>query len=294
LGTVQLGMPYGIANRTGQPDDAAACAIVQTAWDAGVRFFDTAQAYGRSEAVLGRGLRAADAAAQACVITKLHPALSPAGPAAIRGGLEESLQRLGLRRLWGVLLHGEGQLDGWATCYRPALQPLVAEGRVLHLGASVYSPERALQALATEGIGAVQVATNLFDRRLVRNQFFTRAAAAGCTVFVRSVFLQGLVLLRPAELPPAMPFAVRALATLGSFCRQHGLAPAHLALSYALQRAGPAARIVMGVDSAAQLREDIALFQQEPVSASLLDEWDRLWPDDDPLLVDPSRWPKRT
>lgn len=46
LGTAQLGMAYGVANTAGQPTSEAATGLVATAWGAGVRSFDTAQAYG--------------------------------------------------------------------------------------------------------------------------------------------------------------------------------------------------------------------------------------------------------
>jgi len=39
LGTVQLGMPYGIANTSGQPDHATARALVKAALDNGIRHF---------------------------------------------------------------------------------------------------------------------------------------------------------------------------------------------------------------------------------------------------------------
>ena len=54
LGTVQLGMPYGIANRLGKPSQEVATSIVRTAWSKGIREFDTAQGYGDSETVLGK------------------------------------------------------------------------------------------------------------------------------------------------------------------------------------------------------------------------------------------------
>jgi aryl-alcohol dehydrogenase-like predicted oxidoreductase len=52
-----MGMPYGIANRTGQPNLRNALAIIRSARDHGIREYDTAQAYGRSEEVLGQALR---------------------------------------------------------------------------------------------------------------------------------------------------------------------------------------------------------------------------------------------
>ena len=57
LGTVQFGMPYGVANRTGQPSYPDVVAILAAAVEGGVNCFDTAAAYGTSEDVLGRALR---------------------------------------------------------------------------------------------------------------------------------------------------------------------------------------------------------------------------------------------
>ncbi|MEN9561731.1 MAG: hypothetical protein RIQ56_1004, partial [Candidatus Parcubacteria bacterium] len=52
LGTVQLGMSYGIGNFSGQPSRAQALEIIDRAWEAGIRTFDTAAAYGEAEIVL--------------------------------------------------------------------------------------------------------------------------------------------------------------------------------------------------------------------------------------------------
>ena len=54
LGTVQLGIPYGIANQTGMPDDTTALEILRAAHEHGYTWLDTAAGYGQSEAVIGR------------------------------------------------------------------------------------------------------------------------------------------------------------------------------------------------------------------------------------------------
>src|SRR3954449_44296 len=59
LGTVEIGMPYGIA-RDGvppPPDEAEASKLLHRALDLGVNMIDTARAYGESEAIIGRTLR---------------------------------------------------------------------------------------------------------------------------------------------------------------------------------------------------------------------------------------------
>src|SRR5581483_6676026 len=57
LGTVQFGLDYGIANRTGRPSFAAVLDMVREAAESGVDVLDTAPSYGESEEWLGRALR---------------------------------------------------------------------------------------------------------------------------------------------------------------------------------------------------------------------------------------------
>src|SRR5580692_73797 len=113
LGTVQFGMPYGVANRTGQPEYRDVVKIVAAAIEGGVNCFDTAASYGTSEQVLGQALRELNAAERATVVTKVRP-LNPvelADPAlaaqAIEDSVAESRRRLRLDCLPIVLFHRE-------------------------------------------------------------------------------------------------------------------------------------------------------------------------------------------
>ena len=54
LGTVQLGLAYGVNNYRGMPSFEESSAILDTALSEGIISFDTAQAYGESETVLKR------------------------------------------------------------------------------------------------------------------------------------------------------------------------------------------------------------------------------------------------
>ena len=54
LGTVQFGLDYGITNRDGKITKSEALKIIKVANDANILLFDTANAYGDSEAVLGK------------------------------------------------------------------------------------------------------------------------------------------------------------------------------------------------------------------------------------------------
>ena len=54
LGTVQLGIEYGAANKTGMPTEEEAIAMIRTAAERGVMSLDTARAYGLSEHRIGK------------------------------------------------------------------------------------------------------------------------------------------------------------------------------------------------------------------------------------------------
>ena len=60
LGTVQLGMNYGIANNSGKPDEAKSHAILRAALEGGVTSIDTARVYGNSEEVIGNFFKSYD------------------------------------------------------------------------------------------------------------------------------------------------------------------------------------------------------------------------------------------
>ncbi len=59
-------------------------------------------------------------------------------------------------------------------------------------------------ALEEPDIEVLQVASSLLDLRLYRQGFFPRARELGRTIYVRSVFLQGVGHLAPETLPPAL------------------------------------------------------------------------------------------
>ena len=79
--------------------DDEAHAVLQAAWDAGVRYFDTARVYGESEQIFGRGLRGVR---ENCyVATKCHVT----DPAKVRETLEKSLAELDMSYVDCVQIH---------------------------------------------------------------------------------------------------------------------------------------------------------------------------------------------
>ncbi|NTW43221.1 MAG: aldo/keto reductase, partial [Anaerolineaceae bacterium] len=163
LGTAQLGLNYGIANKTGQPDRQLANAIIQEAWENGIQEFDTAQGYGESEQVLGAALRRLNISDKVKVITKFHPMLDHLDPGIMEDAVVASLKRIGVPKLHGIMLHREEMLALWHRGLSEIVTGFVAKGIVRKIGISVYSPDKAIEAINTEGINMVQVPTNVLD-----------------------------------------------------------------------------------------------------------------------------------
>jgi aryl-alcohol dehydrogenase-like predicted oxidoreductase len=265
LGTAQLGMDYGIANRSGRPAKEQAREIVSLAFDSGVVEFDTAQDYGDAESVLGGLLSELTIAPQARVITKPDPKLDlsfdsgkeAACERALVTSVEKSVERLGVPALHGLLLHREALLEHWDRGLGETLAGLVSSGLVERVGVSVYTPGAALMALECSGLTLLQLPGNIFDRRFEAAGVFDLAAERGVAVHVRSVFLQGLALMEPEALPAHMAHARPFVARAKELATSIGVSRPALAMAY-VREAQPGANVLFGAETPEQVRQNVA------------------------------------
>ena len=292
LGTAQFGAAYGVVNQEGKPTRRRVKDIVQAAWQAGMRTFDTAQGYGDSESVLGLALAQIGIAGELRIITKLDPGLDCRDVDAVQAAAASSLEKLKIKRLYGVLLHREAWLDQWQEGVRDSFERLKQSGLTEYVGVSVYSPEKAIQAVQTAGIDLVQLPSSILDRRFEKAGVFRAAAADGTRLFVRSVFLQGLLLADPEETPPEMAFCRGALAQLAHFRRKTGLSAHELALAY-VRDAYPEAAVVFGVETVEQLRRNVVSWGAKNGDALVRSVQTQL-ADIAADVVDPRQWPPLT
>ena len=282
LGTVQFGMRYGIANRRGQLDLAEARKVLERAAAAGIDTLDTAMTYGTSEATLGSlGVE------QWRVISKL-PALPDPCPDVegwVRSALESCLERLRLGRLGALLLHAPADLAGpkGAALYA-ALLAMKRDGLVERIGISIYDP-RELAALDGLRFDVVQAPFNPIDRRLAASGWLYTLRRAGVEIHVRSIFLQGLLLMRADDRPASFARWQPVWNLWHGWLAKNGLSALEACLGYV---AGypQIDRVVVGVDGLAQLDDilnaRIAPLSELPLALSV----------DDLDLINPSRWPR--
>jgi len=143
---------------------------------------------------------------------------------------------------------------------------------------------------AASGFDAVQVPLNVFDWSQIENGGMQQLADSGMLVFVRSVFLQGLVFHTPADLDKRMAFCFPYLEKYHALCREFGLAPDQLALSYALSVPG-VTTAVMGCDNASQVAANCALFDKTvQLEQAQLEKLRAAFVDIDSRVINPGTW----
>lgn len=288
LGSVQFGLRYGVANTTGQPGQGEVTTILRHASNAGVKVIDTACLYGAAESVLGKCLPANNAFH---LVTKT-PKFSGLGAAdaigALRAAFDVSCARLGVNSVYGLLVHDANDLmSAHGAPIWQAMSALREEGRISRIGASVYSGAQIDALLAHYPLELIQLPLSLLDQRLVRGGQIDRLHERGVEIHVRSVFLQGTLLMRPERLPAHLEGLRPHLSEISSRAADIGISPLQAALRF-VESLPQVSAVVCGVDSIRHFDELVAALIP-PVPA--LDAASAAaCACSDPQLLDPSQW----
>ncbi len=191
LGCWQFGGDFGPMS------DEKAMAIMTTAVQGGINFFDTADVYGggRSESLIG-GFLASHRGDPIRVVSKFgrDGSVYPDGytESALRKSVDATRERLGVETLDCLQLHcvplselKKGDVFKW-------LGELKSEGAIREFGASVETIEEGLVCLEQPGMASLQVIFNIFRQKLA-TELFPQAKAAGVSIIVRLPLASGLL-----------------------------------------------------------------------------------------------------
>jgi D-threo-aldose 1-dehydrogenase len=290
LGCAQLGNLYR------EVDDATAARTVTAAWDAGIRYFDTAPHYGLglSERRLGavvRGFPRAEYVLSTKVGRRLVPDPEGAGrrddqgfavPAdhrrvwdfsaeGVRRSLDESLDRLGLDRVDLVLIHDpEDHLAAAVDEAYPALADLRSQGVVRAVGVGSKRWDALHRFARDTDVDFVMIAGRytLLEQPAL-DTLLPECAWRGVRAVIAGVFNSGLLAeARPhAGLPyeyGAAPSTLLSRArALAAACARHGTSLPAAAIAFAT--AHPAvASVVVGAQDPDQVRRNAALAGADP------------------------------
>jgi aryl-alcohol dehydrogenase-like predicted oxidoreductase len=292
LGSAQWGLPHSLANQhSRQPSDQELSAILARAKAAGVASIDTARAYGESEARIGHAITPGDGWR---VLTRLGPDVHREGLdllemlECVGESLEASRNALQTDVLQTVLL------DRFAhrhACCGRLWRRLLGErdaGRIGALGVSAATPEEAWAALEDPDIEVLQVASSLLDLRLYRQGFFPRARELGRTIYVRSIFLEGVGPIDPTTLPPSLGTLIEPVRAIAACAARVGVPSRALYLAFG--REIPGAHPVLECETDAELEGLLADWASDTVDAATISQLVDTLPTLEAEAVDPSKW----
>ena len=295
LGTAQLGLAYGAANRRGMLSDLQARELLEAAWGAGVRWFDTARAYGESERRLGEFFRDLSPVErrEVRVATKLAPGAGH-DVQEVRRSLEASLEALGAEAVAVVFVH---RGEEWSSSLARCLEDFRCEGRLGRVGVSIYD-EREYHDLVRSAPrpDLLQVPTNLLDRRFSPRELRRRGEEIPPAVplWGRSLFLQGLLTQGDQEVwrraGGASAELRHAVGCLAEFC---GVSWRELAL-LAVRKLFALEGVVVGAEDPRQIEELAALWKAasgRDMPEDLEERLERLERIVPPGFADPRKWP---
>jgi aryl-alcohol dehydrogenase-like predicted oxidoreductase len=248
LGTVQLGLKYGINNVAGKPTRSDAFGILDKALQSNINTLDTADAYGDAIQVIGDYLRS-NPGANFTIITKFtYDAVS------MDQKVDASLKALQCESLYGYMYH---RFDDYRNrYYRDDLLRLRHQGLIGKIGASVYSMDELAEVVNDSEVDLIQIPFNLFDNSTDKRQLLEQAKKLGKEIHVRSIFLQGLFFKQPNELSGNLKRLEQPVREFHAILDQFSLNVNQACLNHALHN--PLIdKVLIGVETVSQLEENL-------------------------------------
>ena len=278
LGTAQFGLAYGIAGSGVPVGSDEARRILERASSIGIRFVDTAPAYGDIEQRLGPLCAGLDLRFVSKIGT-LAMQTDPANAAElVMRGAELSMQRLGAALDCLLFHNGEDLLGPAGDAVWSVLEKFSRETGV-RLGVSCYGPTVLQRVLARYPVKVAQLPGNALDQRVASglSQF------GDVELHLRSAFLQGLLLMPEDAAVARLPVAADELRRWHEWLAGRRLDPLRASLSLVKGLPG-VAYCVVGVESLIQLNAIIEAWNlAQPVRAPELGCAR-------PEVIDPRRW----
>jgi len=190
LGCWQLGGDFGPLG------DDRAQAILRSAYEEGIRFWDTADVYGSGQSELRIAEFLRSSGAESFVTTKVgrSPAIYPDGYTKqnVRKSIEGSAARLNVDCIDLVQLHcvppqilKAGDIIGW-------MEDFQAEGLIRYFGASVETIEEARVAAKSPALVSLQIIFNIFRQNAI-SELFPLTEANNVGIIVRLPLASGVL-----------------------------------------------------------------------------------------------------
>lgn len=293
LGTVELGLPYGVQleGESALPTKNEAIDLILGALDLGINFLDTAPDYGTSESIIGEALAKTDRAAH--IATKVQipkeGLTDKISKQKIRDSVLRSLGRLKVDSITLLQIHNATKQNLVSLGLVEVFENLRSEGLVENFGASIYDHELMPTVVQNNTINSIQVPFSLIDRRFGDGSLVS-AVKQNVTPIIRSIFLKGALTPRYRQLPEELLPLCEHVQIIEAWGAKRGLSLPELALRFVFSFDKDTVLLV-GAKHMSEIEEACRAVQGEGFSeedmASLHD-----FGLEELSLIDPRYWPK--
>lgn len=251
LGTVQMGLDYGINNISGKITFENSCSILSKAFELEIDTLDTAEAYGNAHQVIGQ-FHKLNLGIKFKVITKIpHSVLLDE----IEQKIKDYIQDLNVDRLEVLMFHSFDSYENNKDIIQ-VLIDLKNQGLINHIGVSVYTNNQIEALLSDDAITVVQLPFNLLDNESVRGDLMNQLKNKNKIIHTRSAFLQGLFFKEDIENNSVAQKLSSELSTIKKIATDENTSISNLALTYCLNQE-EIDQVLIGVDSEKQLIENV-------------------------------------
>jgi aryl-alcohol dehydrogenase-like predicted oxidoreductase len=134
----------------------------------------------------------------------------------------------------------------------------------------------------------VQVPSNIMDRRFENAGVFQTAEIKSKLIYVRSIFLQGLLFKDHDDLLPSMSFASQTLKSFELLARRANISRQQLALGY-VREVYPESKILFGAETISQVKSNLEAWGNT-LPQWVVNEAQELFHNVDEKVLNPSLW----
>ncbi len=293
LGTVEIGIPYGIGP-VSLPSEQEAITILKNAVEMGITYIDTARGYGLAEERIGKSGITKNSnvviGTKCGQFLKNEPNLSPIElEQRIREEIDISRKNLDQEVLQLVQFHNE--LEDYAdfSIIIEIFQKLLHEQKIMQAGVAVRGEEAALAALSTGFFKTMQIAYSIADQRMAP-LVLPEAKKKDVGIINRSVLLKGALTNAREKLHPNLTALRETSDKAAAIAHQAGMDLPTLALRFVASN--PAvSTILIGTTQSHHLQSAIEAISLGKLPEIMLQELGSLGITDT-NQIDPAKWPK--
>ena len=254
IGTAQIGSIYGISNeRKKKLSFIEIKKILKKSRSLGIKDLDTAISY-NNDKILGKvGVKSFNINTKVSIfkfkkkndITKFY-----------EKKIIKSLKNLKIKKFNSILIHNPDELkkDNNSELIYKSLILLKKKKLFRKIGISIYNFNQLKRLLKYYKFDIIQLPFNVFDQRLIKNNFIEKLHSKKIEIHVRSIFLQGLLLMKNNKINKKFKKWKKAINKWAEYTQDDRLIKLNTCINF-VKSNSRISRILVGVNSVKELEE---------------------------------------